>query len=286
MKQLTLNLLHSDRSDISYRTMTFNDGEPHIWIDDFDRKAEVWVRCRISSPADLFILMQIGDVLNRQTVRWSLDIAYLMSMRMDRVITFGEAFSLKVVADVINGLGASAVRVLEPHSEVTDHFIHNSTPRAGICLKPGTVWDSDIIVHPDAGAAERYRHDAHPKIIAQKKRDLTNGRILSLELQDDADEVVRSVTAKYPQAQFLVVDDLCDGGGTFARLAQVLQERYPERQRRIFVTHMVNPKGIDVLAENYDYVTFTNSYCDWRTVRTDLPKNVSVIDIDKSWQYM
>lgn len=56
MKQLTLNLLHSDRSDIGYRTMTFNDGEPHIWIDEFDRKSEVLVRCRIASPADLFPL--------------------------------------------------------------------------------------------------------------------------------------------------------------------------------------------------------------------------------------
>ena len=41
MKQLTLNLLHPDRSDIGYRTMTFNDGEPHIWIDEFDRKARL-----------------------------------------------------------------------------------------------------------------------------------------------------------------------------------------------------------------------------------------------------
>lgn len=285
MKELVLNLLHQDRSDIGWRTLTFNDGEPHIWIDDFDRKARVLVRCRVSNPADLFLLMQVGDILRRQSVVWNLDIFYLMSMRMDRVISYGESFSLGIVADIINGLGARRVRVLEPHSTRTDIEIHNCVARCGINMKSGLVWDSDIIVHPDAGAAERYAHDAHPKIVAHKKRDLTNGKILSLELQEDADEVVNEVTKRYPQAQFLVIDDLCDGGGTFAALAKVFADRYPNRQRRIFVTHMVNPKGIQTLADNYDQVTFTNSYCDWRTVVTDMPANVAVADVDKSWDF-
>lgn len=286
MKQLTLNLLHSDRSDIGYRTMTFNDGEPHIWIDEFDRKSEVVVRCRIASPADLFLLMQVADVLNRQSVVWTLDIFYLMSMRMDRVISYGEAFSLHIVADTINRLGARKVQVLEPHSDRTDREIHNCRARCGINLKPGLVWDSDIIVHPDAGAAERYSRDAHPKIVAHKKRDLATGKILSLELNDDADDIISRVTEKYPQAQFLVIDDLCDGGGTFAALANVLRERYPDRQRRIFVTHMVNPRGIKTLADNYDQVTFTNSYRDWRNAEgVEIPKNVAVVDVDRDWRF-
>lgn len=286
MKQLTLNLLHPDRSDIGYRTLTFNDGEPHIWIEDFDRKSDVLVRCRISSPNDLFLLMQIGDVLHRQGIVFDLDIAYLMSMRMDRVISYGEAFSLGIVADIINRLGARKVQVLEPHSERTDREIHNCLARCGINLKPGLVWDTDIIVHPDAGAAERYSRDAHPKIIAHKKRDLSTGKILSLELQDDADEVVNDIVGRHPQAQFLVIDDLCDGGGTFAAVAELLRNHYPDRQRRIFVTHMVNPKGIQVLADNYHQVTITNSYCDWRTVMPDMPKNVAVVDVDKNWRFM
>ena len=284
MKQLTLNLLHADRSDIGYRTMTFNDGEPHIWIDEFDRKSKVLVRCRIASPADLFLLMQVADVLRRQSVVWALDIFYLMSMRMDRVITYGEPFSLRIVATVINNLGARETRVLEPHSDRTDVEIRNCLAVCGINQTPGLVWDSDIIVHPDAGAAVRYSHDAHPKIVAHKKRDIATGKILSLELRNDADDVVSRVVEKHPQAQFLVVDDLCDGGGTFAALAQVLRERYPDRQRRIFVTHMVNSRGIQALADNYDQVTFTNSYRDWRDAEgVEIPKNVSVVDVDKGW---
>ena len=280
MKKLTLNLLHPDRSDIGYRMMTFNDGEPHIWIDEFDRKSYVSVLCRVSNPADLFILMQVGDVLRRQGVEFTLKITYLMSMRMDRVISFGEAFSLKLVTDIINGLGADKVAVLEPHSGRTDREIHNMVPVCGINHSPGIVHDNDIIVHPDAGAAERYEHDDHLKIIASKKRDLTNGKIIALDLEDGADEIVH----EHPDRPFLVVDDLCDGGGTFAWLAQVLKDRYPDRQRRIFVTHMVNVRGIGVLADNYDQVIFTNSFRDWKAEMGQLPDNVRQIDVDKDWR--
>lgn len=37
---------------------------------------------------------------------------------------------------------------------------------------------------------------------------------------------------------------------------------FPDRKLAIYVTHMVNPKGITTLSENYDEVYFTNSYKD------------------------
>lgn len=45
----------------------------------------------------------------------------------------------------------------------------------------------------------------------------------------------------------------------------------------IYVTHMVNPKGITTLSENYKEVYFTNSYKDWN--KETLPDNVKVIEI-------
>ena len=52
---------------------------------------------------------------------------------------------------------------------------------------------------------------------------------------------------------------------------------YPDRERTIYVTHMVNPKGITTLSENYKEVYFTNSYKDWN--KETLPDNVKVIEI-------
>lgn len=75
----------------------------------------------------------------------------------------------------------------------------------------------------------------------------------------------------------VVIDDLCDAGGTFVGVASKIKEINPNRRLAIFVTHMVNPKGITTLSENYDEVYFTNSYLNWENL--ELPSNVSVIKV-------
>lgn len=39
-------------------------GEPHIVLKEINRKDDVAVVCRVANPTDLFILMQVGDILN------------------------------------------------------------------------------------------------------------------------------------------------------------------------------------------------------------------------------
>ena len=101
---------------MKYEVIQFPDGEPHIVLNGIDRKDDLTVVCRVCNPTDLFILMQVGDILNRQGILFGLDIVYLMSMRMDRVISYDESFSLSVVTQVINDMFPQAVHVLEPHS--------------------------------------------------------------------------------------------------------------------------------------------------------------------------
>ena len=66
----------------------------------------------------------------------------------------------------------------------------------------------------------------------------------------------------------------------------LIRKLFAYRKRRIFVTHMVNEKGIGVLAENYNQVTFTNSFRDWKTALGKLLANVLQIDVDKEWRFM
>ena len=76
---------------------------------------------------------------------------------------------------------------------------------------------------------------------------------------------------------FVVIDSLCDDGKTFASVASILKEIAPKRGLAIFVTHMVNPKGIATLVDNYNEVYFTNSYFNWENL--ELPEKVSVIKV-------
>ena len=106
---------------------TFSGGEKHVTVDALDRKEPVSIVCRITCADDLFCLMQLGDILKRQEMEINtLFIGYLMSMRCDRLFDLNRPFSLKIVADAINAIGARYVQIVAPHSYRTMSLIKNS----------------------------------------------------------------------------------------------------------------------------------------------------------------
>lgn len=264
-----LNLINKEKSDINYTIMRFPDGEPHIVLEDINRKDEVFIKCRITNPIDLFILMQVGDILNRQGVIFTLEIYYLMSMRMDRVIDFNESYSLNIVANIINSLKAENIFIIEPHSYKTLHCINNSVHINGIQYISNLI--NFIHIYPDVGAVLRYRPNSNNHVICSKIRNINTGKLSDFTIENP--EVIKQNLDK----SFIVIDDLCDRGGTFIGIANEIRKIAPDIKLDIYVTHMVNPEGITNLSKHYNNVYFTNSYKDWQL--EELPKNVNVIDI-------
>jgi len=263
-----INLINKNYSDVNYNLITFPDGEPHIKIDDIDRKQQYSIICRVSNPTELFILMQVGSILKRQGVIFDIHIRYLMGMRMDRVISFNEAFSLEIVANCINSLGASRVYIFEAHSDRTFQLIENSEPETFSGVK--CFGENVTICYPDKGAVDRYSNpydEDNEFVVLDKKRDLTNGKIISLEVAYEPSEV---------KDEILIVDDLCDAGGTFVWAAKILREKYPDKKISLYVKHLVNEIGYKNLTDNFDKVYITNSYRDWGT--NDV---IKVTDLDK-----
>ena len=286
MKQI--NLIHPEKSDRRFDIITFPDGEKHIkFHTEIHRKEEYNVLTRITSSDDLFILMQVGDILNTNGVKWTLTIPYLMGMRMDRIISFQEPFTLRIVADVINTLKPASVSVFHPHSERTLSEIKNSVEKIAsadedvVPLVWGEMYEGcrKAICLPDKGACLRKESEiasfdpGYPIdiIILNKLRDLITGRIMQIDFSEDVDK-----NADYEE--ILILDDLCDAGGTFVGAAELLRKTYPHARLGIYVKHMVNPVGIANLSKNYDEVYTTNSYKDWDKEMT-LPENVRCIDV-------
>ena len=259
-----INLINKDKSDIVYDIINFSDGEKHIkFITEINRKDSVKVICRITSMDELFILMQVGDILNRMEVEWALVITYLMGMRMDRVMSFNEAFSLKIVAKTINDMHPDAVFVVEPHSDRTLKLINNSTPLMNHFAE-AAMTDPDhnyMIVFPDAGAKLRYGEALEnkvPMMTCHKKREPATGKLSGFGI--DNPEVLN----EYPECNaFFVIDDLCDGGGTFCGIADQLKELRPDFHRTLAITHAVAARGIYKVMDYYNDLFITNSYADW-----------------------
>lgn len=282
----TLNLTNLEKSDIKYSISRFPDGEVQITLEEFSHKDEVNVRCRITSAEDLFILMQVSDILVRHGMYFSISIYYLMGMRMDRVMDFNRPFTLKMIVNILDNLGASEVALFCPHSDMSldlfrktsAHQVYNEVWE-GFVSKLAKSTDYQIML-PDAGAVKRFYGedpvDNHV-LVGQKIRDLKTGAITSIGIANP-----EALSGK----RILLVDDLCDGGGTFCGLAKAIREINKDAEIDIIVNHMVNPKGIENLSKTFDHVYFSNSYKDWNGFKTEygkvvpiLPENVTQIDV-------
>lgn len=261
---------------IGYTIHRFPDGEVHLQVDEIDRKDKVDVRMRIRCAEDLFLLMQLSDILHRQGVEVeNLHIPYLMSARCDRVFSFDRPFSLSIVAKVINEVGATCVHIDEPHSFRVENLIPNFVyPRTMFTTLCGYVCGddgcSDFICFPDAGAQCRYQFElfnVETPLVCQKVRDVNTGQLTSFKVVNPEAFTGGTIT---------IVDDLCDGGGTFIGIAPKLRELNPDKLRLV-VVHAVQLKGIKRVAEAFDEVVITNTYEDWD--RYELPDNVKVVKV-------
>lgn len=254
-----------------YEIINFPDGEKHLRINELDRKDTVAIRCRIKSSDDLFLLMQLSDILNRQCMEVEeIKIFYLMSMRCDRLFSLEQPFTLKIVAHVINSFKAKNVIITEPHSARSLAMIKNSK---GVYLPKLEEYLGGHICFPDKGAFCRYNQTIYgtdtlsqQPLICSKKRDVQSGQLLGFKLD--------SKGSYFTGDAISVLDDLCDGGGTFCGIAELLRPLKPSFLN-LFVTHAVQRAGIEKVASFYDNVYITNSYADW----TDLPENVHIINI-------
>ena len=267
----TLNLIKPDQSEVKFRIDRFPDGEVQfVLTEELNRKETYTVDCRITNAEELFLLLQVGDVLDRQAVVWTLYIRYLMGMRMDRVMSFERPFTLKIVCKLISQLGYDECEVFAPHSGRTElelracnavedfHPYRFVTTEAGLVNLKSNTDKQLTFIFPDFGAVDRYCTDPKKHVYFEKERDIETGRIKSFVLKGE-ENIVNSTL-------FFFYDDLCDAGGTFLGELKILKEKFPDAKFDIRVAHIVNEVGLDNLCKNFDTVYTTESYRDWGEV--------------------
>lgn len=213
-------------------------------------------------PKNLFDFMSamfwVDAIAERSGRIPPLVIPNLPGARQDRLNPKGDyLFTTKSIAKQINIRRFPRVVVLDPHSEVMPALIdrcevHQS--KYNVDMAPPEVFVPSGrysgIIRPDAGAEKRANVWGErlriPVISAGKKRDLVTGEITGFW--------VDTLTPGH----YLVVDDLCDGGGTFVGLAEAVAET-PGVTVSLFVTHGLFTKGTKTLLELYKQVYSTDS---------------------------
>lgn len=211
---------------------------------------------KYESDGDFFELMLVVDAIRRMyaDVPISLCIPYIPYGRQDRVSNRGEALGVCLSAVIINGCGFNRVLTVDPHSDVTPALIQRLEIE-DVTLSPLadaiTKYPMAILVAPDAGASKRVQSAARTfgisKVIqCHKERDTATGKLTGFSV-DYKDQYAKL------NNPLIVVDDICDGGGTFIGLAPLLKE-VTTGPLILYVSHGIFSKGKDELLKHYTEV--------------------------------
>lgn len=248
-----------DVDSIQFESFTFSGGEPHIkMLSQIKPDTSVTVTTRITSFNDIGLLMIAVDALQRLGVK-SIDLfmPYMPAARQDRVMVKGESLSVKVYADVINKLGFESVTVFDPHSEVTPALLNNCKVISNHRFISKVVKDIDaevILISPDGGALKKIYKVSEflgglPVVECSKKRNVKNGKLEGFKVYED------DLKGK----ACLIVDDICDGGGTFIGLAKELKQKNAG-DLYLAVSHGIFSKGLEALNTYFTKVYTTDSF--------------------------
>lgn len=198
-----------------------------VW--DFESEGEI---VQLAMLVDLFKSNPINAGVR-------LFINYLPYARQDKKISNETTFALHSFAKLLNSLEFSSIKILDPHSEIALDLIKNSKAIKPLDYINKTIQQvkTDVLVFPDMGAYTKYKMVGFdvPKIYAEKTRNQLTGELSGCKINGGVkDKVV------------LIVDDICDGGGTFINLAKALYDS-GAKEVNLYVTHGIFSKGPGVL---------------------------------------
>ncbi|MFD2286590.1 ribose-phosphate diphosphokinase [Pedobacter petrophilus] len=247
-----------ENNSIAHQSFLFAGGEPHIKIQaDFDKDEPVTVTQRINSFNDLGLICITVDALKRMGVKEiNLFIPYFPAARQDRVMIPGEPLSVKVYADIINAMNLASVTVFDPHSEVTPALLNNCVTISNhefikqVMAKIGT----DVkLISPDGGALKKIYKVSEflggaEVVECSKSRDVKTGRLSGFKVYAE----------DLGGADCLIVDDICDGGGTFNGLAEALKAKNAGKLY-LAISHGIFSKGFDDLSKYFEQIFTTDA---------------------------
>jgi ribose-phosphate pyrophosphokinase len=244
-----------------FKSMYFSGGEPHVELSAEAMKAlhdvdkPVLIDARVGSMHDFGTMLALTNAVQQYRDDVSLLIPYFPGARQDRQQE-GFAFTAKMYADIINAQKYETVYILDPHSQVTVGLLDRPEVIPTTEIVKQFMEGKDIVglICPDAGARDRTNKLARELgmdhvVYASKQRDSKTGALTGFKL--DPLPV---------HGQYLVVDDICDGGGTFLGLAKEYYNDPKASSLHLWVTHGIFSKGMKELSTLYSTIGCTDSF--------------------------
>lgn len=227
-----IRIFNQKEQEIKTDQGNFPDGTQLIHVDPKALNENyLIIRWNYENEDELATLIFITRHLQENSdAKLILEIPYIPNARMDRVNNPDEVFTLKYFAEVINSLHFYAVRVLDPHSDVSKALFNNLFEMKVNILIQNAIdaYKPDVLFMPDEGAHKRYSNFFNlPSTFGIKLRDWRTGQIKDYHLADP--EMIKG-------KRVLIVDDISSRGGTFYH-AGMLLHKTGAKSIGLYVTH-------------------------------------------------
>ncbi len=201
------------------------------------------VEAKVHSFEDLAHVIVADRILRRlgHKVEWFLP--YFPFARHDRRNDDIDGFELGLALEMVRELN---IVIADPHSDVAGQLRHFDQASVVDCFVRAGLFDHDpIVIIPDAGATKKAYSwvNGRPVVQALKHRDPATGELSGFVVPVD----------DLQGRPCIIVDDICDGGGTFLGLAEQLRAA-SAGPLTLAVTHGLFTKGTSLLAEAFSTI--------------------------------
>lgn len=266
---------------VQYKIINFPDGQRDIEILSIPTTCMAQSPCcilfSITKFADLeLISAATGALRNKGMKNIILYSPYILGARSDHPEENRSSYLKQVIAPVLNQLKFNKIYTVDIHSEISWACIdnlHNIPSYEFINNSDQPLPEFQTIIIPDAGAEKRVykfaqtltNKDSLKFITCSKTRNILTGKIERINIPD-YDTL---------QGNYVIIDDICDGGGTFLGIVKtLLAEKFIRKfSINLLVTHGIFSNGLTELLQNFSKIYTTNSY------PHNLPKDNSQLQI-------
>ncbi|MBT1708694.1 ribose-phosphate diphosphokinase [Fulvivirgaceae bacterium PWU5] len=215
----------------------FSDGELFVRFNESVRGQTVFLIAKINMPYEnIFELLLTVDAARRSSAREVvLVLPYLPHSRQERRDNQRTSISSRIIADIIQQMGADRIITLDLHTNAIEGFYKIPLdPLSSLKLFVGHIKSLNLpdlcLCSPDFGGIKRikqYKKHVDADMVVINKERLKANQVAHMEIIGD-------VTGK----NIIIVDDLVDTAGTLCKAADLLME-HGARSVRAYCTHGV-----------------------------------------------
>ncbi len=241
-------------------TGRFSDGEFNFQIGENVRGADVFIIQPTCPPSDkhLMELLIMLDTFNRASAeRVTAVIPYFGYARSDKKDRPRVPIAAKLVANLITTAGAERILTIDLHAAQIQGFFdipvdHLYAAPVVVNYFQENLIENLIVVAPDTGGAERAR--------AYAKR-LNAGLALCDKRREKANVAeVMNIVGDVRDKNCLIIDDMCDTGGTICKVAEALHKAGARSVMAAFTHAVLSGKAIENIKGSYlEKVVITNT---------------------------